>query len=169
MSDSSQPHGLQRTRLLRPWDFPGKNTGVGCYFLLQFMKVKSENEVAQSCPTLGNPKGLQPTRLLRPWDFPGKSTGVGCHCLLHILATPLSKIKILQENQTHPSKKAFQQPLVATQAIAPTPNIDTYIHILRVLTEAFLSLTQDIFPERIPDRYGFLPFTLPGSFSTSER
>ena len=38
-----------------PWDFPGKNTGVGCDFLLQCMKVKSESEVAQSCPTLGDP------------------------------------------------------------------------------------------------------------------
>ena len=38
-----------------PWDSPGKNTGVGCHFLLQCMKVKSENEVAQSCPTLCNP------------------------------------------------------------------------------------------------------------------
>ena len=64
----------------RPWDSPGKNTGVGCHFLLQFMKVKSESEVAQSCPPQ-RPHGLQPTRLLRPWDFPGKSTGVGCHCL----------------------------------------------------------------------------------------
>ena len=36
----------------RPWDSPGKNTGVGCHFLLQCMKVKSEREVAQSCPTL---------------------------------------------------------------------------------------------------------------------
>ena len=44
-------------------------------------KVKSESEVAQSCPTQW-PHGLQPTRLLHPWDFPGKSTGVGCHCLL---------------------------------------------------------------------------------------
>ena len=39
----------------RPWDSPGKNTGVGCHFLLQCMKVKSENEVAQSCPTLSDP------------------------------------------------------------------------------------------------------------------
>ena len=38
-----------------PWDSPGKNTGVGCHFLLQSMKVKSESEVAQSCPTLGDP------------------------------------------------------------------------------------------------------------------
>ena len=49
------------------------------------MKVKSESEVAQLCPT-SRPHGLQPTRLLRPWDFPGKSTGVGCHCLLLLTA-----------------------------------------------------------------------------------
>ena len=81
MSDSVRPHGLQPTRLLRPWDSPGKNTGVGCHCLLQFMKVESESEVAQSCP-LPVPHGLQPTRLLHPWDFLGNSTGVGCHCLL---------------------------------------------------------------------------------------
>ena len=52
MSDSVRPHGQQPTRLLHPWDSPGKNTGVGCHFLLQCMKVKSESEVAQSCPTL---------------------------------------------------------------------------------------------------------------------
>ena len=38
-----------------PWDSLGKNTGVGCHFLLQCMKVKSESEVAQSCPTLATP------------------------------------------------------------------------------------------------------------------
>ena len=55
MSDSVWPHGLQPTRLPRPWDSPGKNTGVGCHFLLQCMKVKRESEVAQSCPTLSDP------------------------------------------------------------------------------------------------------------------
>ena len=55
MSDSVQPHRRQPTRLRHPWDSPGKNTGVGCHFLLQCMKVKSESEVAQSCPTLSNP------------------------------------------------------------------------------------------------------------------
>ena len=54
--------------------FSRQDTGVGCHFLLQCMKVKSESEVAQSCPTQ-RPHGLQPTRLLRPWDFPGKDTG----------------------------------------------------------------------------------------------
>ena len=55
MSDSLRPHGLQPARLLRPWDSPGKNTGVGYHFLLQCMKVKSESEVAQLCPTLATP------------------------------------------------------------------------------------------------------------------
>ena len=47
-----RPHRWQPTRPCRPWDSPGKNTGVGCHFLLQGMKVESEREVAQSCPTL---------------------------------------------------------------------------------------------------------------------
>ena len=55
MSDSVQPHKWQPTRLPCPWDSPGKNTGVGCHFLLQCMKVKSESEVAQLCPTLSDP------------------------------------------------------------------------------------------------------------------
>ena len=55
MSDSVRPHRRQPTRLHHPWDSPGKNTGVGCHFLLQCMKVKSESEVTQSCPTLSDP------------------------------------------------------------------------------------------------------------------
>ena len=55
MSDPVQPHRQQPTRFPRPWDSPGKNTGVGCHFLLQCMKVKSKSEVAQSCPTLSDP------------------------------------------------------------------------------------------------------------------
>ena len=55
MSDSVRPHRRQPTRLPHPWDSPGKNTGVGCHFLLQCMKVKSESEVAQSCQTLRDP------------------------------------------------------------------------------------------------------------------
>ena len=55
MSDSVRPHRRQPIRLPRPWDSPGKNTGVGCHFLLQCMKETSESEVAQSCPTLRDP------------------------------------------------------------------------------------------------------------------
>ena len=55
VSDSVRPHRWQPTRLPRPGDSPGKNTGVGCNFLLQCMKVKNESEVAQSCLTLHDP------------------------------------------------------------------------------------------------------------------
>ena len=75
VSDSMRPRRWQPTRLPRPWDSPGKNTGVGCHFLLQCIKVKSESEVTQSYLTRSDPMDY------RPWDFPGSSTGVGCHCL----------------------------------------------------------------------------------------
>ena len=55
VSDSVRPHRRKPTRLPRPWNSPGKNTGVGCHFLLQCREVKSESEVAQSCPTLSDP------------------------------------------------------------------------------------------------------------------
>ena len=55
VSNPMQPHRRQPTRIPHPWDSPGKNTGVGCHFLLQCMRVKSESEVAQSFPTLTDP------------------------------------------------------------------------------------------------------------------
>ena len=76
MSDSVHPHRQQSTRLPRPWDSPGKNTGVGCHFLLQGMKVKSESEVAQSCPTLSDLIDRSPPGSSVHGIFPGKSTGV---------------------------------------------------------------------------------------------
>ena len=59
-----RPHRQQPTRLPCPWDSPGKNTGVGCHFLLQCMKVKSEREVAQLCLTFSDPMD---------WSLPGSS------------------------------------------------------------------------------------------------
>ena len=55
MSDSLRPHRRKPTRFRHPWDSPGKNTGVGCHFLLQCMKVKSEREVSQLCLTPHDP------------------------------------------------------------------------------------------------------------------
>ena len=65
VSDSVRPHRWQPTRLLRPCDSPGKNTGVGCHFLHQCMEVKSESEVTQLCPTFHDPMDCSP---------PGSST-----------------------------------------------------------------------------------------------
>ena len=59
------PHRRQPIRLPHPWDSPGKNTGVGCHFLFQCIKVKSESEITQSCPTLSDPMDC---------SLPGSST-----------------------------------------------------------------------------------------------
>ena len=94
MSDSVRPHRRQPTRLPCPWDSPDKNTGVGCHFLLQCMKVKSESEVAQSCLTLSDPMdcslagssihGIFQARVLE-WGaiaFSGKTTHLSLFCLI---------------------------------------------------------------------------------------
>ena len=86
MSNSVRPRRRQPTRLPHPWDSPGKNTGVGCYFLFQCKKVKSESEVAQSCLTLSDPMdcslpgssvhGIFQARVLE-WGAIAFSKGVG--------------------------------------------------------------------------------------------
>ena len=87
MSDSVRPHRWQPTRLRCPWDSPGKNTGGGCHFLLQCMKVKSESEVAQSRPALSDPMDCSLPGSSVHGIFSGKSTGVGCHCLLQYICS----------------------------------------------------------------------------------
>ena len=91
MSNSLLPHGLLPARFLSPWDSPGKNTRVGCHFLLQgifwtqgsnlhllhlLLLLLSHFSHVQLCHR------RQPTRLPHPWDSPGKTIGVGCHFLL---------------------------------------------------------------------------------------
>ena len=103
MSDSVRPHRQQPTRLPHPWDSPGKNTGVGCHFLLQCMKVKVKVKL------------LSRIRLLvTPWtaahqappsmDFPGESTGVGCHCLLQ-------SMKVKSEREVAQSCPTLSDPM----------------------------------------------------------
>ena len=96
------PHRWQPTRLPYPWDSPGKNTGVGCHFLLQCMKVKSEREVAQCIRPLATP-WTAAHRLLHPWNFPGKSTGVGVPCPLWKLQLPSNKN--LNNNNSNKNRK----------------------------------------------------------------
>ena len=94
MSNSVRPHRWQPTRPHCPWDSPGKNTGVGCHFLLQCTEVKSESEVAKSCLTLSDPMDCSlpgssvhgRSIFISSVHFLGKSTGVGCHCLLRYIA-----------------------------------------------------------------------------------
>ena len=86
MSNSVQPHRRQPNRLLCPWDSPGKNTGEGCHFLLQCIKVKSESEVTQSCPTFSDPMD---------YSLPGSSVhGILQVRVLEWVAIAFSQIKL---------------------------------------------------------------------------
>ena len=121
MSDSVQSHRQQPTRLPCPWDSPGKNTGVGCHFLLQCRKVKSESEVAQSSPTLSDPMdcslpgssvhGIFQARVLK-WgtvliDVNFQFSSIAQSCLT--LCNPMNRSmpglpvhhQLLQSTQTH--------------------------------------------------------------------
>ena len=98
MSNSVQPHRRQTTRLPRPWDSPGKNTGVGCHFLLQCRKVKSESEVAQSCPTPSDPMDC---------ILPGSSIhGIFQAKVLEWGAIAFSKRKTLKSSKRRPCRSS---------------------------------------------------------------
>ena len=117
MSDSVQPHRRQPTRLPHPWDSPGKNTGVGCHFLLQCMKVKSESEVTQSCPTLSDPidysppgssaHGIFQARVLE-WDAIAFSGNVPLVSLIFLRRSLVFPILLFSSISLHQSlRKAF--------------------------------------------------------------
>ena len=92
MSDSVRPQRWQPTRLPHPWDPPGKNTGVGCHFLLQCMKVKSESEVAQSCLIPSDPMDC---------SLPGSSVhGILQTRILEWVAMPSSRGSSTPRDQT---------------------------------------------------------------------
>ena len=99
MSDSVWPRRRQPTRLRRPWDSPGKNTGVGCPFLLQCMKVKSESEVAQSCLTLRKPVGCSlPVSSVHGFSRQKDWSGVPLPPPLYLLPTPFSLLHCLYQH-----------------------------------------------------------------------
>ena len=111
MSDSVGPHRRQPTRLRSPWDSPGKNTGVGCHFLLQCMKVKSESEVAQSCLTLRDPMDC---------SLPGSSVqGIFQARVLEWGAIAFSKTWCSKINTYFKKKKEYVSPLTI-HLISPT-------------------------------------------------
>ena len=103
MSNPQRPHGLQPTRLHHPWDSPGKNTGVGCHFLLQCMKVKSESEVAQSCPTLRDPMDC---------SFPGSPVpGILQARTVEWVAISFSNVKVKNESEVGQSCPTLSDPM----------------------------------------------------------
>ena len=120
-----RPQRWQPTRLPHPWDSPGKNTGVGCHFLLQYMKVKSESEVAQSCPTLSNPMdcslpgssvhGICLARVLE-WGAIAFSkrlwqTSLIVYLMYSLLSTLIYRIPLSPRTMTRPAINHIPSPL----------------------------------------------------------
>ena len=125
VSDSVRPHRRQPTRLPWPWDSPGKNTGVGCHFLLQCRKVKSESAVAQSCPTLRDPMDCSP---------PGSSIhGIFQAKILEWGAIAFSKIEVghrkLVDGRSKKHRNLLKLSWVAERGVALypyLPNLKSY-------------------------------------------
>ena len=93
-----RPHSRQPSRLPCPWDSPGENTGVGCHFLLQCMKVKSESEIAQSCPTASDPMDC---------SLPGSSThGIFQARVLEWVTSAFSTDQPELHSNSHPSSQS---------------------------------------------------------------
>ena len=101
MSDYVRLHRWQPIRFPRPWDSLGKNTGVGCHFLLQYnLHAAAAAKSLQSCPTPCDPTD----RLPHPWDSTGKNTGVGCHFLLQCM-------KVKSESEVAQSCPTLSNPM----------------------------------------------------------
>ena len=101
-----RPHRRQPTRLPRPCDSPGKNTGVGCHFLLQCMKVKSQSEVAQSCPTLSDPMDCSPPGSSVHGIFQARVLEWGAIAFSGVC----SRTQIFSSNNWHINYRSFQFP-----------------------------------------------------------
>ena len=154
MSDSVRPHRRQPTRLPCPWDSPGKNTGVGCHFLLQCMKVKSESEVAQSCPTLRVPMdcSLPGSSVQDMWKNHGKLKQVrplrAWFLRVAVWSGTIVAAKIA-ENSKNPRGMAKKEFINVKQGcVTSCRNKDSgaYTHVLVCSLCVFMYINQSLFP-----------------------
>ena len=122
MSDPVRPHRWQPTRLPRPRDSPGKNTGVGCHFLLQCMKVKSESEVAQSCLTRSDPMDRSPAGSPVPGILQARALE-WVHCLLQEICVDAADSLCVQQKLTQ-HHKATIYPLVTQSCLTLCNSMD---------------------------------------------
>ena len=111
MSDSEPPRRRQPTRLCCPWDSSGKNTEVGCHFLLQCMKAKSESEVTQSCPTLHNPMdcSLPGSSIHEIFQARVLEWGAIAFSLSHWTPSKILSLFILIPNNIYPEQRKYEK------------------------------------------------------------
>ena len=143
MSDSVWPHGLQPTRLPRPWDSPGKNTGVGCHFLLQCMKMKSESEVTQLCPTLRDPMDCSPPGFSISWIFKARVLEWGAIAFSNFTTKYYIKLKV---SHSAVSDSSWAHGLWPTRLLCPwdSPGNNTRVgcHLKMPCRFFFLNISQ---------------------------
>ena len=148
MSDSVRPHRRQPIRLPRPWDSLGKNTGVGCHFLLQCMKVKSQSEVAPSCPTLRDPMDC---------SLPGSSVhGIFQARILEWGAIAFSQWTAVSQNSLPFTISWSVLKLVSIESVMPS-NYLIFCHLPFLLHSTFLSVRvfSRVFHNRSPKYWSF--------------
>ena len=164
MSDSVWPHRQKPTRLPRPWDSPGKKTGVACHFLLQRMKVKSEREVTQSCPTLRNRMdcslpGSSVHGISRQeyWSgmtlpSPGTTTGRAYYCFQTCVLTftflPMQNAILILFSNLRFSLIQFKPHLLPQ--LAPYLHHYSLCHSILILFTLFFSLTDMLLGKHSP-------------------
>ena len=141
MSDSVRPQRRQPSRLRHPWDSPGKNTGVGCHFLLQCMKGKSEREVAQSCRTLSDPMDYSLPGSSIHGIFQAKSTGVGCHCLLRLRSLSRAIVARLPPLPTSPTCQTHARSFPFLSSVQSLSRVRLFATPLTAAHQASLSIT----------------------------
>ena len=151
MSSSVRPHRWQPTRLPHPWNFPGKNTRMGCHFLLQCMKVKSESEVTQSCPTLSNPMDCSPTGSSIHGIFQARVLEWGAITFSIINAYPYIKVIYCIPSKPYPLgspilKKSFDQFVVAWHCIGSISVGDNTGNWLGIVGNLYISSVQLLSP-----------------------
>ena len=148
MSDSVRPQRWQPTRLPHPWGSPGKNTGVGCHFLLQCMKVKNESEVTQSCPTPSDPMDC---------SLPGSSEkSHGCQASLSI-TNSRSSLRLTSMEPVMPSSHlTLCRPLLLLPPIPPSIRVFSNESTLHMRWPKYWSFRFSIIPSKeIPGLISF--------------
>ena len=124
------PHRRQPTRLPRPWDSSGKNTGVGCHFLLQCMKVKSEREVVQSCLTLRDPMDCSPPGSSVHGIFQAKVLEWGAIAFSDIVPS----IREFPRRELHMAIRALQNSFVTYLSSKLISTFKSRWHLKRILS-----------------------------------
>ena len=155
-----RPHRRQPTRLLHPWDFPGKNTGLGCHFLLQCMKVKSESEVSQLCQTVRDPMDC---------SLPGSSiSGIFQARILEWVAISFSntwkrKVKVKSLSRV----RLFSTPWTAAYQAPPSMGVSRqeYWNGLPLLSPSCAAITNSILEQFHHLKRNPIPINTPHSWS----